>query len=166
MNNIFSFLVTEDNGLTTAGYIAAAIVIFALVILGSLLAGNKRKIGVKELTFSALALALAYVTSSFRMIRMPLGGSVTPFSMLFVTLIGYWYGPATGLTASIAYGFLQLVQGPYVVSLPQLLFDYVFAFGALGLSGFFHKAKQPFFIFKCRTFFVNVFHDFIILHKK
>ena len=142
MNTLFSFLVNEDNGLTTAGYVVSAIIIFLLIILASLLAGNKRKIGVKELTFSALALALAYVTSTFEMIKMPMGVAVTPFSMLFVTLIGYWYGPATGLTAAIAYGFLQLIQGPYIVTLPQVLMDYVFAFGALGLSGFFHKAKN------------------------
>jgi len=97
MNSLFSFLVNEDNGLTTAGYVVSAIIIFLLIILASLLAGNKRKIGVKELTFSALALALAYVNSTFEMIKMPMGGAVTPFSMLFVTLIGYWYGPAVDL---------------------------------------------------------------------
>ena len=36
-----------------------------------------------------------------------------------------------------AYGMLQLITNPFVISLPQMLIDYPLAFGALGLSGFF-----------------------------
>ena len=70
-----------------------------------------------------------------------MGGSVTLFSMLFICLIGYWYGIGTGLTAAVAYGFLQLIVDPYIISVPQMLVDYIFAFGALGLSGLFSKSK-------------------------
>ena len=42
---------------------------------------------------------------------------------------------------AIAYGFLQLIIDPYIVSIPQMLTDYIFAFGALGLSGIFAKSK-------------------------
>ena len=89
-----------------------------------------------------MALALAAVTSNIKLIHMPMGGSVTLLSMLFVTLIGYWYGPAGGLTAAFAYGFLQLIMGPYILTLPQMLVDYPLAFGALGLSGFFAAQKN------------------------
>ena len=44
--------------------------------------------------------------------------------------------------AAIAYGFLQLIVDPYIISLPQMLTDYIFAFGALGLSGIFSKAAH------------------------
>lgn len=44
--------------------------------------------------------------------------------------------------AGAAYGLLQLILEPYIVSLPQLLVDYPFAFGALGLSGFFSEKKN------------------------
>lgn len=30
---------------------------------------------------------------------------------------------------------MQLVVDPYIISIPQMLTDYIFAFGALGLSG-------------------------------
>ena len=63
------------------------------------------------------------------------------FSMLFIALIGYWYGLSGGLTAAIAYGILQMLLNPYVVSAPQMFVDYIFAFGALGLSGFFAKKE-------------------------
>jgi thiamine transporter len=72
---------------------------------------------------------------------MPMGGSITLFSMLFVVLIGDWYGPAVGIMAGIAYGLLQLIQDPYIISIPQMLCDYIFAFGALGIGGFFRNIK-------------------------
>lgn len=42
---------------------------------------------------------------------------------------------------AVAYGFLQLIVDPYIISIPQMLTDYIFAFGALGLSGIFSKSK-------------------------
>lgn len=73
---------------------------------------------------------------------MPFGGSVTLFSMLFICLIGNWYGVRTGLLTGLAYGILQFLQEPYVLSLFQVCCDYVLAFAALGLSGVFWKSKN------------------------
>lgn len=95
----------------------------------------------KRLVFSAAAIALALVTSMIKLFEMPMGGSVTLLSMLFIVLVGYWFGPCTGLTAAIAYGLLQFVIEPVFYSVPQMLTDYPLAFGALGLSGFFYKQK-------------------------
>lgn len=130
--------------LTVMGYTVIAIVMVLLLLLAVLLTSNKgAKLKTKDLAFCALALALGYVTSEIvPHIKMPMGGSVTAFSMLFVTLIGYWYGIKTGLTAAVAYGVLQLVVDPYILSVPQVLFDYIFAFGALGLSGLFSNKKH------------------------
>lgn len=88
-----------------------------------------------------MGIALAMVTSYIKVWEMPMGGSVTLLSMLFICLIGYWFGPRYGLITGIAYGILQFVVDPYMVSLPQVLFDYPLAFGALGLSGFFSDKK-------------------------
>ena len=129
------FFVTEDGGLTTAGYVALLIVISAL-------ANKNKKVSAKQLAFAAVALALATVCSNIRLFRLPMGGAITLFSMLFVTLIGYWYGSAVGLMAGVAYGLLQMIFDTYVVSLPQVLLDYPLAFGALGLSGFFSEKKN------------------------
>lgn len=138
--NIF---VTSEGGLTTAGYVLVAVVFFALLLLISKIGSRgRKKVNAKVLAFSAAAIALAFVTSFIAVFHMPMGGSVTLFSMLFVTLIGYWYGPSIGIMGGVAYGLLQLIQDPYIVSLPQMLVDYIFAFGALGLSGFFSNAKH------------------------
>jgi len=95
----------------------------------------------KKLACSAMAIAVAMILSNIHIVKMPMGGSVTLFSMFFVCLMGYWFGPTYGLLTGIAYGLLQLIIDPYVVSIPQLLFDYPLAFGALGFAGFFRNGK-------------------------
>lgn len=97
----------------------------------------------KQLVFSAMAIALATVISTvIKLPSLPNGGSVTLFSMLIITLVGFWYGPITGIITAITYGILQFIIGPYVVHPAQVLLDYPLAFGALGLSGFFHMKKH------------------------
>ncbi len=96
---------------------------------------------VKKLVFSAAAIALATVTSYIKLWEMPMGGSITLMSMLFICLIGYWFGPKYGLLTGVAYGLLQFFIDPYILSIPQVLLDYPLAFGVLGLSGFFHDKK-------------------------
>ena len=96
----------------------------------------------KKLVFSAMAIALGIVASRFKLFTMPTGGAITPFSMLFVSLVGYWFGLKYGLTAAVAYGLLRLlISASGIVSLPQALLDYPLAFGALGLSGIFKDRK-------------------------
>lgn len=146
MLSIFATPVTDEWGtsyqLTTAGYTALVIAMIALLLIGCAIFGSKKKFSAKQLTFSAMAIALAMVTSMLKLWDMPMGGSVTLFSMLFITLIGYWYGFGVGLTTAIAYGILQLIIDPYIISFPQMLLDYLFAFGGLGLSGLFQKSNN------------------------
>jgi thiamine transporter len=104
---------------------------------------SKTKITTKQVVFAAAAIALATVVSvAVKLPSLPNGGSVTLFSMLLVSLVGYWYGPTVGITAAVAYGILQFITGPYVVHPAQVLLDYPLAFGALGLSGFFQNKKN------------------------
>ena len=95
----------------------------------------------KKLVFSAMAIALAFVTSYLKLWDMPMGGSVTLLSMLFITLIGYWFGAKYGMITGAAFGLLQFLVNPYMLSLPQVLLDYPLAFGALGLSGLFKDSR-------------------------
>ncbi len=128
---------------TTAGYIALVVIMLGVLLLGStVFGGKKEKMPAKQLAFSAVAIALAMVTSMIKIFHMPMGGSVTLFSMLFIVLIGYWYGLSGGLTAAVAYGILQMLMDPYILSVPQMFVDYIFAFGALGLSGIFSKSEK------------------------
>lgn len=129
---------------TTLGYTAIAVCILLFLLVMTFITTKKTHyMPAKELAFSAIALSLAYLTATFtHLYKMPMGGSVTLFSMLFVTLVGYWFGARTGFTVAIAYGLLQFITDPWIVSVPQVLFDYIFAFGALGISGFFTNSKH------------------------
>ena len=141
-------IIDEEAGnyfeLTGLGFGVLIGIMILVLLLGCVISNGKGKktIGTKQLVFSAMAMALAMVTSMIKLVDMPMGGSVTLLSMLFITLIGYLFGLRTGLTAAIAYGFLQLVVYPYIISIPQMFTDYIFAFGALGLSGVFYEKKN------------------------
>lgn len=131
--------------LTAAGVVTVVVLLLALVAAAVLLRPKKERnarTATKQLVFSGVAMALAVVASEIKFARLPFGGSVTLFSMLFIVLIGYWYGARAGLLTGFAYGLLQFVLDPVFYSPWQLLVDYPLAFGALGLSGFFSGKKQ------------------------
>lgn len=150
--SIFATEIIDQNGsyfnLTPAGYGLLVAVMLLLLLGACYLSGRKQEkqgkapISTKQLAFCSVAIALGMVTSCLKLFDAPYGGSVTLFSMLFICLIGYWFGLKTGLMAACAYGILQLIVDPYIISIPQMLTDYLFAFGSLGLSGLFSGKKH------------------------
>lgn len=149
MNNFF---VTPEGAwgdgsvhLTTIGIGIVIAVIAVLLVVAAIVrhknADKKTALTTKQLVFSAVAIALAMVCSMIKLFEMPMGGSVTLLSMLFIVLIAYWYGPYVGIMTAVAYGLVQFVTEPIFYTIPQMLLDYPLAFGALGLAGFFNKKK-------------------------
>lgn len=100
--------------------------------------GNK--LTTRMLVQGALCIALAFVLSYIKLFSMPMGGSITLFSMLPIFVFAWMYGPAAGLLAGFAYSLLQVVQGAYVVHPVQFVLDYFLSFTVLGLAGFFPKS--------------------------
>ena len=142
---MFDFLVNAEGGLTTAGYAVCIVIGVALFIAALIFAGRvseKKRMGTKQLVFCAMAMAIAFITSYIKIFNMPWGGSVTLCSMLFIVLVGNWYGPKTGVLVGLVYGILQFIQEPYVLSFFQVCCDYILAFAALGVAGFFAKSKN------------------------
>ena len=143
-----SFVIDSGYGdgsyiLSTSGYVLFIALMIVILLVGCFIFNRKEKIDkTRQLTFSSMAIALACLMSFLKLFHRPMGGAVTMFSMLFIILIGYWYGLGAGLSAGIAYGLLQLLIDPYILSIPQIFTDYIFAFGALGLSGLFSKKKH------------------------
>lgn len=138
-------LVTADGGLTSAGYGLSILAVLILVAAAAVLLHKNstgRKLTTQQLVTCAAALALAYVTSYIKIFKLPFGGSVTLFSMLFIVLIGYWYGARVGILTGLVYGIFQFLQEPYVLSFFQVCCDYILAFGAMGVAGFFSKSKK------------------------
>lgn len=142
---MFSFMVNAEGGLTTAGYAVSIVIGIVLFVAAIVLAGknsNRKKMTTRQMVFCAAALALAFVTSYVKLFEMPWGGSVTLCSMLFIVLIANWYGVQTGILCGLAYGILQFLQEPYVLSFFQVCCDYVFAFAVLGVAGLFAKKNH------------------------
>ena len=137
--------VTSEGGLTTAGYAIFIIAAIAALLLAAFLAGKrsaKKQVPARQLAFCGLAVALAFITSYVRLIKMPFGGSVTLFSMLFIVLAAYWYGAGTGILVGLVYGILEFIQEPYFLTFFQVCCDYLLAFAALGIAGFFRNRKN------------------------
>ena len=142
---MLNFMVNAEGGLTTAGYaicIVLGIVVFGIALFFAGKNSEKNKMSAKQLACCAMAMALAFITSYIKIFSLPWGGSVTLCSMLFIVLVANWYGVRTGILVGFTYGMLQFLQEPYVLSLFQVCCDYVLAFAALGVAGFFAKQKN------------------------
>jgi len=103
-----------------------------------------------RLVITALMLALATVLSEMTPIRMPMGGTVTPGSMVPLVLIGQMYGMGWGFASCTVYGLVQMLFGldnfSYAATLWAViaiaLFDYLAAFGIIGLSAVTRKIRN------------------------
>lgn len=134
---------------TTLGSILLVVIILALVAVTLLFTksvrketADSKKYSAKQLSFCSICIALAFVLSLVKLFHFPTGGSITLLSLLVACLPGYFYGTATGVTCGLAYGILSMVIDPYILYPAQMFMDYVFAFGALGLSGIFSNSKN------------------------
>lgn len=94
----------------------------------------------------AILIALSFVLSLFKIFELPFGGSITPLSMLPVCLIGFLYGTKWSFGSAFVYSLLQLFTSSVfswglspLVLIVCILADYIIAFTALGITGFFHK---------------------------
>lgn len=105
---------------------------------------------IRSLAEGGIMLALAVILSIVTIFKMPFGGSVTLFSMLPIAIYAYRYHLPQALIVSVLFGIIQLVIGlenfSYVHGIGSYImvavFDYILAFGVLGFSGMFKKAKK------------------------
>jgi thiamine transporter len=95
----------------------------------------------KMLTVCAMCIALAFALNQVALFRMPQGGSITPFSMFFIALAGYWLGPFWGILTGVSMGLLDYATGGYSIHIASMLLDYPVAFGLIGIAGFFRKMR-------------------------
>lgn len=105
---------------------------------------------VYKLTLSAVFVALATVLSLIKVVKMPLGGSVTLLSMLPIVMISVMMGLKWGIGSAFVYSLIQLLLGitmdgllgwglTPVMLVGTILLDYIIAFTVLGIAGIFVK---------------------------
>ena len=97
----------------------------------------------RNLVETALLIAIAFALGRVKLFTMPNGGSVTPAAMLPLIIIGLRRGPKWGFLGCIVYGILDfMLDGGFALNLWSILLDYLLAYGALGVSGFFKGKKN------------------------
>ena len=108
---------------------------------------NSRE-NVRALTESAILVALGVILSYLVLFRMPQGGSVTPFAMLPVIVIGIRRGLKWGLGSGFVFACLQMIRQfwpPPTATvegyIAVIMLDYILAYSVLGLSGIFKGKK-------------------------
>ena len=128
------------------GWVLLAVLLVGGVVLWRAVRGEKRTVWTTRMvSLGAVCIALSSVLSLVRLYRMPMGGSITPASMLPLMLFAYIYGTVPGVTLGIIYSILQIIlDGGSAIAygVVPLLIDYPVAFGLLGLAGLFRKLKD------------------------
>lgn len=128
---------------STAGKTTIILLIsFAFLFFVFYFRKDEKIFSTKALTYSAILLALGISANQIKIFSLPQGGSMTLFSMIFIVFIGYMFGLRVGLIAGISFGLLNLLINPEVYTPVQAIIDYILAFGALGLGGFFANKKD------------------------
>lgn len=116
---------------------------------------TSKRTNVQKLATSAILIALAFVLSFVKVYKLPLGGSITLLSMLPICLISLKYGIKWGFLCSGLYSLVQLASDLGEVMswgmdirmwIGCIVFDYLFAYGILGIAGIFRAKKVPFMI--------------------
>ena len=100
------------------------------------------------LTECAIMLALASALCAFTLFQMPLGGSVTPMSMLPIVLVSIKYGVKIGLPVSFLFSLVEFAMArgkmfgwglSSTAVIGTISLDYILAFTVLGLAGLFRN---------------------------
>ena len=68
---------------------------------------NTQNRNTKRMVLTALLISLAAVLSMVKVVKMPLGGSVTLLSMLPVAMLSIEYGVKWGLSSAFLYALVQ-----------------------------------------------------------
>lgn len=97
---------------------------------------------IKMITYGAICIAIAQILSYIKVYELPQAGSVTLGSMVPILLFAILFGAKDGILIGVVYGIFQLILGGKFFHIGSMLLDYIFAFGALGIAGFFRGKKS------------------------
>lgn len=112
-----------------------ALIVLSFIFYYFMVKRDKNSFTPRVLVYASICIAMSFVLSYIKIYHWPQGGSITLASMLPLMIFAYIFGAGRGIMAGFVYSILQLIQDMYVVHWAQLLFDYPFAFAAIGLAG-------------------------------
>lgn len=92
----------------------------------------------RKLTEIAISIALSCVFHFLRLWQMPQGGSIS-LEMVPILFIAFRRGAKSGITSGAIYGLISIIFDGIIYHPLSIFLDYFFAFGVLGIAGFFPK---------------------------
>ena len=115
---------------------------------------NKRQMTIRALCEGAILIAVAQILSLLPLWKYPWGGSVD-LAMLPILLFCCRWGFGPAVVACFVHGTLQMFLGGGVgIGWQSILGDYVFAYGALCVAGFFKGKFAPGVLLGCAARFL------------
>lgn len=133
---LFDDMSPETSLVNTIALVAIAILAVACLVV--CVANKKENFNTKAIVYGGICVAASFVLS-FIKVSMSYGGSITLASMLPLFIYCYVFGVGKGIVVGLVFGLLQFIQGPYFLTVPQFLCDYILPFGFIALSGVFKK---------------------------
>lgn len=136
--------------LSLIGFAIAAVLVLVIVrFMFKKESGEIHRITTRQLTESALMVAIATVCSMVK-IDLPFGGGVTIVSMLPIIMISHRYGWRWGITTAFVYSVIQLFLGldnvgyatNTFMAFGVIFLDYIVAYTVIGLSGIFGRKRS------------------------
>lgn len=133
----------EAENVNTIGLWIGAVVLAVGIILTAVFTDKTKGLDfdVKSVTYAGVLGGLSLALSYVRIVKMPMGGSITLASVLPIMLYAYIFGTKKGVILGVIMGILQAIQDPWILHPAQFLLDYPLAFSAFGLTGCFAKTK-------------------------
>lgn len=133
----------EAENVNTIGLWIGAVLLAVGIILTAVFTDKTKGLDfdVKSLTYAGVLGGLSLALSYVRIVKMPMGGSITLASVLPIMLYAYIFGTKKGVILGVIMGILQAIQDPWILHPAQFLLDYPLAFSAFGLTGCFAKTK-------------------------
>ena len=92
----------------------------------------------KMLVEGGLVIAMAQILSMYVIYQMPQGGAVKAANLVPLLIYAYRWGGRAGILTGIAYGIVHFLLGfKFSIHYMSIVVDYILAYGAIGIAGFF-----------------------------
>ena len=102
-------------------------------LTGSCIYLRKIRLTTQMLVYVALMLAITLILEQLGLFHLPQGGYVTMGAMIPIMLVSHRFGSVVGAMAGFLYGFINLIQDPFILHPVQVVFDYPLPFMSVGL---------------------------------
>ncbi len=104
---------------------------------------SEHRLTSRQISETGLLIAIAVIIELvFRVLpRQPQGGSID-VTMLPLFIIAYRFGLKSGIIAGMIFGIINFLMSGLVLHWGSIFFDYILAFGVLGLAALFFKMNK------------------------